>query len=147
VLVLCERVTGYLVRARDTRPEERGAAGPNHVSRIGAVILGRRMAGLGIGPWGEEPTFHAPCFVVTQRPAETIVKKGGTSYSFVTDGIEAAFHRKLSLRHGAGLPNHPLHGSRSGRRARSAGRDFRSATNGALCRHPPNCRVAAEMDD
>jgi dihydrofolate reductase len=60
---------------------------------IGALIMGRRMADLGIGPWGEEPTFHAPCFVVTHRPAETIVKKGGTSYIFVTDGIEAAMER------------------------------------------------------
>jgi dihydrofolate reductase len=51
------------------------------------------MADLGIGPWGEEPTFHAPCFVVTHRPAETIVTKGGTSYTFVTDGIEAALER------------------------------------------------------
>ncbi|MGH9026184.1 MAG: dihydrofolate reductase family protein [Acidimicrobiia bacterium] len=65
----------------------------NHFSSIGAVILGRRMADLGIGPWGEEPTFHAPCFVVTHRPAETIVKQGGTSYTFVTDGIQAALHR------------------------------------------------------
>jgi len=62
-------------------------------SEIGALILGRRMADLGIGPWGEEPAFHAPCFVVTHRPAETIVKKGGTSYIFVTDGIEAALER------------------------------------------------------
>ena len=45
-----------------------------HFSEIGALVLGRRMADLGIGPWGEEPTFHAPCFVVTHRPAETIVK-------------------------------------------------------------------------
>jgi dihydrofolate reductase len=59
----------------------------DHFSRIGAVILGRRMADLGIGPWGEEPTYHAPCFVLTHRPAQTIVKKGGTSYIFVTDGI------------------------------------------------------------
>ena len=51
------------------------------------------MADLGIGPWGDEPTFHAPCFVVTHRPAETITKVGGTSYIFVTDGIEAALHR------------------------------------------------------
>jgi dihydrofolate reductase len=64
-----------------------------HYSEIGALIMGRRMADLGIGPWGEEPTFHAPCFVVTHRPAETIVKKGGTSYIFVTDGIEAAMER------------------------------------------------------
>ncbi len=62
----------------------------DHFSTIGAVIMGRRMADLGIGPWGEEPTFHAPCFVVTHRPAETIVKNGGTSYIFVTEGIEAA---------------------------------------------------------
>jgi dihydrofolate reductase len=59
----------------------------------GAVILGRRMADLGIRYWGEEPVFHAPCFVVTHRPAETIVKKGGTSYIFVTEGIEAALER------------------------------------------------------
>ena len=31
-----------------------------HFSTIGALILGRRMADLGIGPWGEDPTFHAP---------------------------------------------------------------------------------------
>ena len=62
----------------------------DHFSTIGALIMGRRMADLGIGPWGEEPTFHAPCFIVTHRPAETIVKKGGTSYIFVTEGIEAA---------------------------------------------------------
>jgi dihydrofolate reductase len=62
----------------------------DHFSTIGAVICGRRMADLGIGPWGEEPVYHAPCFVVTHRPAETIVKKGGTSYIFVTEGIDAA---------------------------------------------------------
>ena len=68
-------------------------------SGVGAFILGRRMADLGIGPWGEEPVFHAPCFVVTHRPAETIVRKGGTSYTFVTDGIPAALE---SARQAAG---------------------------------------------
>ena len=48
------------------------------------------MADLGIQHWGEEPTYHAPVFVVTHRPAETIVKQGGTSYIFVTEGIDAA---------------------------------------------------------
>ena len=62
----------------------------DHFGTVGALVMGRRMVDLGIGPWGEEPPFHAPCFVVTHRPAETIVKKGGTSYVFVTDGIEAA---------------------------------------------------------
>jgi dihydrofolate reductase len=64
-----------------------------HHREHGALIMGRRMVDLGIGPWGEDPPFHAPCFVVTRRPAETIVKKGGTSYLFVTDGIEAALER------------------------------------------------------
>jgi len=43
--------------------------------------------------WGEEPSFHAPVFVVTSRPAETIVKQGGTSYVFVTEGIDDALRR------------------------------------------------------
>src|SRR5262245_14375171 len=60
------------------------------LASVGAVIAGRRLAALGIPHWGEEPTFHAPCFVVTHRPAETVVKRGGTSYRFVTEGIEAA---------------------------------------------------------
>ena len=62
-------------------------------SGIGALILGRRMADVGIALWGEEPTFRAPCFVVTRRPAETIVKAGGTSYTFVTEGIEFALEQ------------------------------------------------------
>ena len=61
-----------------------------HFRGVGAVIVGRRMADLGIGNWGDNPVYHAPVFVVTHRPAETIQRKGGTSYTFVTDGIEAA---------------------------------------------------------
>ena len=64
-----------------------------HFRDIGAVIVGRRMADLGIVHWGEEPTFHAPVFVVTNRPADTIVKAGGTSYIFVTGGIDEALGR------------------------------------------------------
>jgi len=59
---------------------------------VGAVIVGRRMADLGIGPWGDNPVYHAPVFVVTHRPTERIEKSGGTSYTFVTDGIEAALN-------------------------------------------------------
>jgi dihydrofolate reductase len=60
---------------------------------VGAVIVGRRMADLGIVHWGDEPTFHAPVFVVTNRPAETMVKAGGTSYVFVTGGIDEALRQ------------------------------------------------------
>jgi dihydrofolate reductase len=73
--------------------EEAREFGTEQFSGIGAVIVGRRMADLGIGPWGEEPVYHAPVFVVTHRPAETIVKRGGTSYIFVTDGIDDALNR------------------------------------------------------
>jgi dihydrofolate reductase len=82
-------------RPHDSMFTGKSATEPNrfeteHFSTIGALILGRRLAALGIGPWGEDSTFHAPCFVVIHRPADTIVKKGGTSYILVTDGPEAA---------------------------------------------------------
>lgn len=51
-------------------------------SAVGAVVMGRRMVDLGMGYWGEEPVFHAPCFVVTHRPAQTIDKAGGRPTSF-----------------------------------------------------------------
>jgi dihydrofolate reductase len=41
-------------------------------------------------PWGDEPPFRAPVFVVTHRPREVIERRGGTSFTFVTDGIEKA---------------------------------------------------------
>jgi dihydrofolate reductase len=71
-------------------PEETKRYETDLFSNVGAVVIGRRMADLGIKHWGEEPTYHAPAFVVTHRPAETIVKQGGTSYIFVTEGLEAA---------------------------------------------------------
>ena len=74
-------------------PAESRESQTQHFSGIGAVIMGRRMVDLGIGPWGEEPVFHAPCFVVTHRAGETIVKKGGTSYIFATGGVTEALRR------------------------------------------------------
>lgn len=59
----------------------------------GAYIMGKRTFELGLKPWGENPPFHAPCFVLSAEPGETISKQGGTSYNFVTDGIERALER------------------------------------------------------
>ncbi len=56
----------------------------------GAFVMGRRTFDLGVGPWGENPTFHAPCFVLSRDAHETIPKAGGTTYTFVTDGVESA---------------------------------------------------------
>ena len=60
------------------------------LASTGAFVMGRTMLEVGIGPWGDNPVFHAPVFVVTHRPAEPIVKAGGTTYTFVTDGPDAA---------------------------------------------------------
>jgi dihydrofolate reductase len=69
---------------------------------IGALVMGRNMFGGGPGPWGDdpwqgwwgdEPPFHAPVFVVTHYEREPLEKQGGTTFHFVTDGIEAALER------------------------------------------------------
>lgn len=58
--------------------------------RAGAYVMGRRMADGGELPWGEEPPFRAPVFVVTHRERETLHRRGGTSFTYVTAGIERA---------------------------------------------------------
>src|SRR5687768_9117024 len=57
---------------------------------MGAGIMGRTMLNLGIGPWGENPTFHMPIFVLSHETHKPIAKQGGTTYYFITDGIERA---------------------------------------------------------
>jgi dihydrofolate reductase len=57
---------------------------------MGAGIVGRRMLDLGIGPWGENPTFHMSIFVLSHETRKPITKQGGTTYTFVTAGIESA---------------------------------------------------------
>jgi dihydrofolate reductase len=65
---------------------------------VGAYIMGRRMFGGGDGRWdeawtgwwGEDPPFHAPVFVLTHHQREPLPSQGGTTFTFVTDGIEAA---------------------------------------------------------
>jgi dihydrofolate reductase len=65
-----------------------------------AHVMGRRMFSGGNGPWetdpnadgwwGDDPPFRAPVFVLTHHAREPIAKQGGTSYTFVTDGLESA---------------------------------------------------------
>ena len=57
---------------------------------VGAYVMGRTMFDFGDEPWGDEPPFHAPAFVITSRPRETEVRRGGTSFTFVSSGIEDA---------------------------------------------------------
>jgi dihydrofolate reductase len=69
------------------------------LARAGAHIMGRKMFGGGPGPWdteepwdgwwGEEPPFHKPVFVLTHHPRQPL-ELSGTTFTFVTDGIESA---------------------------------------------------------
>lgn len=56
---------------------------------VGAFVMGRGMFDSGEGPWGEDPPFRVPVFVVTHRGREPLVK-GETTFTFVTDGVESA---------------------------------------------------------
>jgi dihydrofolate reductase len=58
--------------------------------RFGAQVIGRTMFDFGFEPWGDEPPFHAPVFVVTSTPGAPIPKNGGTTYFFETGGIGPA---------------------------------------------------------
>ena len=59
-------------------------------ARSGANVMGRRMFDEGEVAWPEEAPFHGPVFVVTHHAREPWVRKGGTTFYFVTDGIESA---------------------------------------------------------
>jgi dihydrofolate reductase len=57
---------------------------------VGAVVMGRRMFNHGEKPWGDNPPFHVPVFVVTHKSRQMLNKEGGTTFTFVTDGMESA---------------------------------------------------------
>ena len=63
----------------------------------GAVIVGRRMFDEGEEPWGDNPPWHVPVVIVTHNARATVTKEGGTSYTFVTGGIESALARARRL--------------------------------------------------
>jgi dihydrofolate reductase len=73
------------------------------LANIGAGIMGRNMFGpIGGGPWGDgqwtgwwgdNPPFHYPVFIVTHHPRDPVEMEGGTTFHFVTDGIERALEQ------------------------------------------------------
>jgi dihydrofolate reductase len=68
------------------------------IDSTGAVVMGRNMFGgegaWGDDPWegwwGDDPPFHVPVFVLTHHARQPLTKQGGTTFTFVTDGVEAA---------------------------------------------------------
>ena len=72
------------------------------LENIGAEVMGRNKFGGGPGPWGDDPwtgwwgdnpPFHEPVFVLTHHAREPLEMQGGTTFSFVTDGIESALEQ------------------------------------------------------
>jgi dihydrofolate reductase len=73
------------------------------LANVGATIMGRNMFGGGPGPWpedppwngwwGDDPPFHTPVFVLTHHERAPLEMAGGTTFHFVSDGIEPALER------------------------------------------------------
>ncbi|MPZ26335.1 MAG: dihydrofolate reductase [Micromonosporaceae bacterium] len=91
----------------------------------GAYVMGRRMADGGEVPWGDEPPFRAPVFVVTHRPRETLVRQGGTSFTHVTDGVASAVAQA---------------------RAAAGGKDVAVAGGGSLLQQVLNAGLLDQLD-
>src|SRR5262245_5077132 len=87
------------------------------LANIGATVMGRNMFGGHLGPWdakkpwngwwGDNPPFHHPVFVLTHHAREPIALAGGTTFTFVTEGIKAALEQ---ARHAAGRQDVSLAG-------------------------------------
>lgn len=89
---------------QSTRVVEESQAG------IGATIMGRNMFGGHPGPWdrnnpwngwwGDDPPFHHPVFVLTHHAREPLGLEGGTTFSYVTEGIELALEKARAAAQG-----------------------------------------------
>ena len=78
-------------------------------ANVGATVMGRNMFGGGPGPWreppwkgwwGDNPPFHTPVFVLTHHPREPLEMEGGTTFFFVTQGIEPALEQAMEAADG-----------------------------------------------
>ncbi|MFI7434531.1 dihydrofolate reductase family protein [Micromonospora haikouensis] len=128
------RVTRWVTHAMSWRERQGFAGGERDTNSdivaesfgaAGAYVMGRRMADGGEIPWGEEPPFRAPVFVVTHRPRETLVRGGGTSFTYVTDGVASAVAQA---------------------RAAAGGRDVAVAGGGSLVRQVLRAGLLDELD-
>jgi len=91
-----ERIHRWMFEEAEANKAERDA-----IVEAGAYIMGRHMFCPDRGEWdldwrgwwGEDPPYHAPVFVLGHREREPVEMQGGTTFHFVTDGIEAAMER------------------------------------------------------
>ncbi|MFD9735331.1 dihydrofolate reductase family protein [Umezawaea sp. NPDC059074] len=103
------RVTRWAIDAMAWRERQGFAGGEPDVNSdiiaetfeaAGAYVMGRRMADGGEAPWGDEPPFRAPVFVVTHRPRAVLHRQGGTSFTYVTDGVASAVEQAKAVANG-----------------------------------------------
>jgi dihydrofolate reductase len=96
----------------DDSPGERNASSAvvrGWWENIGAIVMGRNMFGGGPGPWhddwrgwwGDDPPYHVPVFVITHHERAPLEMQGGTTFHFVTNGIEPALGRATEAASGA----------------------------------------------
>ena len=106
-----EQLHEWLVSLKTFRETHGGEGGEVNAStpiaeeilgNVGATIMGRNMFGGGPGPWGDDhwtgfwgddPPYHHPVFVLTRYEREPLEMEGGTTFHFVTDGIESALEQ------------------------------------------------------
>lgn len=99
------RVHEWHLRADDPGFEAGIPARDELLRPMGAYVMGRNMFGPIRGPWSEEwrgwwgddPPYHAPVFVLTRYPRESIEMDGGTTFHFVTDGFDVALQQAKSV--------------------------------------------------
>jgi dihydrofolate reductase len=94
--VVGERLHTWMFEHGEESPDEVAA-----ILRARAYVMGRHMFGPDRGEWdlgwqgwwGPEPPYRAPVFVLCSRPRESLTMAGGTTFHFVTEGVEAALRR------------------------------------------------------
>ena len=103
------RVTRWVIDAMAWRERLGFAGGEQHTNSdiisetfdvAGAYVMGRRMADGGEVPWGDDPPFRAPVFVVTHRAREPLLRQGGTSFTYVTEGLQSAIEQARTAANG-----------------------------------------------
>jgi dihydrofolate reductase len=98
-----ERLHEWMTGLTDLRSERRESSNAvaseviaDAYESVGAQVMGRGMFDAGEEPWGDDPPFGMPVFVVTHRARETDARQGGTTYHFVTEGPASALQQARS---------------------------------------------------
>ncbi len=111
---------------------------------MGATIMGRNMFGPIRGEWdgsdwqgwwGDTPPYHCPVFVLTHYPHDPIEMQGGTTFHFVTDGIESAYAQPKQA--SVGAPSRSREAPRAHGRRSQQGWSMRSISKSPRCYSVP----------